>query len=235
MSEIKASLIIVALNEIEGLKVTIAGINSQKKYLHEIIYVDGGSVDGSIEFSKRQKEWKIIVQGEGNKGALNGLKIGVENSTGSHIIFFSPDNNCIPEKIEEIVKNFKAGYDFVKVSRYYKGSKSYDDTIITGFGNFLFSFIVRLIYGAKCTDALNIYYGLKKSLFYDLKINFKNTAINTEVTIKVHVNKVKYTDIGGDEPMRAGGVSKRPIIYHGIMELFTIIKFIGLLFKNKKN
>ena len=143
----------------------------------------------------------------------------------SAINSLSPDNNCIPEKIQEVVNKINDGWEFVKVSRYYNNAKSYDDSIITGFGNRMFNFLILIFYGFKTTC-----FGITKvkNLFQKLKINFKNTAINTELMIKCKIFKIKCIDIEGDELKRVGGESKRPIILHGINEMLTILKFIIL-------
>ena len=227
MSNEKISLIILGLNEYDGIDLLKERINDQKKFLEEIVYIDGGSSDGSIELAKLSG-WKTIVQDEKKRGALNAIKLGIETCKGDYIILFSPDNNCIPEKIQEVVSKINDGWEFVKVSRYYKNAKSYDDNVVTGFGNRLFNFLILIFYGFKTTDALGIYYGVKKNLFQKLKINFKNTAINTELMIKCKIFKIKCIDIEGDELKRVGGESKRPIILHGINEMLTILKFIIL-------
>ena len=232
MSKKKISLIILGINEYDGINLLKERINGQKKFLEEIIYIDGGSNDGSIELAK-ESGWKTIVQDTKNRGALKAIKLGVEICKGDYIILFSPDNNCIPEKIQEVVNKINDGWEFVKVSRYYNNAKSYDDSIITGFGNRMFNFLILIFYGFKTTDALGIYYGVKKSLFQRLKINFKNTAINTELIIKCKIFKIKCIDIEGDEFRRVGSESKRPIILHGINELLTILKFIILNFTKK--
>ncbi len=224
------SLIIFGLNEIDGITYLSKRINKQKKHLKEIIYIDGGSKDGSIQ-KARKNGWKVFIQNKRNKGVLNGIKYGLRKAKGSHIIFFSPDNNCIPEKISIIKKKINQGYDFVKVSRYLNNAKSYDDTLITSFGNWMFTFMVQILYGSKCTDVLGIYYGIKLSLFKNLKINLNNPALNTEVVIKTNANNVKHIDIPGDELSRIGGESSRSIIYNGLIELYTIFKFLFIKLK----
>lgn len=225
------SLIIFALNEIEGLKYIKKDLEIYSKHVDEIVFIDGGSTDGTKEFVQNYPNWKLIVQDKNNKGVLNALRLGIENSTCSHVIFFTPDNNCICSKIEEIIIKFKSGYEYVKVSRYLDGARSYDDTIISGFGNWMFTKMIQTIYGSKCTDALNIYYGFKKSLLKELEIDIMSPGLNSEFAIKNHINNVNYIDIPGDEPDRVGGVVTRSILYNGFMELKTILKLIYLKFK----
>jgi glycosyltransferase involved in cell wall biosynthesis len=228
--KISSSLIIFALNEINGLKHIKHELDKYTPCVDEVIFVDGGSKDGTIEFAQRQNDWRVIIQNENNKGPINALKLGIENSNSTHVILFTPDNNCIASKIKEIVKKFKQGYDYVKVSRYLDGAKSYDDTLISGFGNWMFTKIIQLIYKSKCTDALNIYYGFRKNLLKELKINL-GPGLNSEFTIKNVIFDVNYIDIKGDEPCRVGGEVSRSIIIAGFNELKSIIKFIPLLFK----
>ena len=50
-----------------------------------------------------------------------------------YIVEFSPDNNCIPEQLPDIISKIYEGYDIVVVSRYLGEATSEDDTIISGF------------------------------------------------------------------------------------------------------
>ena len=83
MSKKKISLIILGLNECEGINLLKERINNQKKFLEEIIYIDGGSKDGSVELAK-SSGWKTLVQDETNGGALNAIKLGVDTCKGDY-------------------------------------------------------------------------------------------------------------------------------------------------------
>ena len=89
--EKKISLIIISKNEIEGLRFIGERINSQKKFLNEIILVDGQSTDGTIEYAKTLG-WNVIVQKDNELGIINGLRIGIENSNSEYVTMFTPDN-----------------------------------------------------------------------------------------------------------------------------------------------
>ena len=80
----KISLIFISKNEIEGIKFFGERVNAQKKYLNEIILVDGQSTDGTIEYAK-ELGWNVIVQSDKEMGIMNGIRIGIENSNFNNI------------------------------------------------------------------------------------------------------------------------------------------------------
>ena len=213
----QASLIILCLNEIEGMKAILPKIN--KKWVDEIIIIDGGSCDGSIEYA-RDLGFRVLIQKE--RGVTAGYKEGLEAATGDVVITFTPDGNMIPEEIPELVEKMQEGYDMVIVSRYARGAKSYDDTLITAFGNWLFTSLVNLLFKAHYTDVLGFYRAYKKDLIKILRIDIK-LSIDTQLCIRCAKKRLKVIDIPGDEPKRIGGKSSRSIVKNGLIELCTII------------
>lgn len=232
MNEPDLTLVVFALNEIEGLKAVGPRINTQKKFLKRVLMIDGGSTDGSIEYAK-ELNWDVIVQPEGKKGMLNANTMAIENCNTSHMIFFSPDNNCVPEKISEIYGKLKEDdYDLVKVSRYLNGAKSEDDTLITGFGNWMFTTAVNILFNAKYTDVLGIYYAVRKDIFFTTGVK-RVLTVNTHLAIWLRVLNKKVCEIPGDEPARIGGETKQNIWYNGAYESYTIISLFLIRIFNK--
>ena len=226
------TLVVFAFNEIEGLKVVGPRVNSQMKYLRRVLMIDGGSTDGSIQFAK-ELGWDVIIQTDKNKGMLNANIIAIEECKTSHMIFFSPDNNCIPEKISEIYQKLKEDdYDFIKVSRYLNDAKSEDDTWLTGFGNWMFTTAVNILFNAKYTDVLGIYYAVKRDIFFTTGVQRVKT-INTHLAIWMRVLNKKVFEISGDEPARIGGLTKQNIWYNGVLESYTIISLFLIRIFNK--
>ena len=208
---------IFALNEIEGMKAVLPRI--RKEWLDEILVIDGGSTDGSIEYC-RSLGLNVLVQKK--NGAVNGLREGFEAIGSDYVITFSPDNNMIPEILPALIAKLREGYDMVIVSRYLNGAKSADDSLVSGFGNWLFTGMVNVLFGARYTDVLGFYRGYRVDLLRELDVDL-TTAIDTILCIRCTQNKLKVCEIPGDEPKRIGGTTKRSIIYHGWVELVTIM------------
>lgn len=170
----KTTLLIPTLNEIDGMKQIMPRI--KKEWVDEIVIVDGGSTDGTVEYA-RQHGYRVIMQ---QKPGIRYAYIEVmDRLVGDIIITFSPDGNSIPQLIPSLIGKMKQGYDMVIVSRYEKGAKSYDDDAVTAFGNWMFTSLINIVYGAHYTDAMVIFRAWKKKIFWELDLD-KEASYMTE-------------------------------------------------------
>ena len=229
----KVTILIPTLNEIDGMKTIMPKI--KKEWCHQILIVDGQSTDGTIEYA-REKRYEIVIQKK--KGMRHAYMEALPHVTGDVILTFSPDGNSIPELIPACIAKMKEGYDMVIVSRYAQGAKSYDDDVVTAFGNKLFTTLINLIHGAHYTDAMVIYRAYKKSLITELDLDkeesysleekpFK-TKISWEplLSIRCAKRKLKVADIPGDEPKREGGERKLQVLRWGAAYMFEVFREI---------
>ena len=215
--KLKVSLLVFSLNEVVGMKVVLHRL--KKEWFYERIVIDGGSTDGSIEYA-RSLGFNVIVQKK--KGIIEGYKEGYAATSGDVVITYTPDNNCIPERIPDLIAKMNEGYDMVVVSRYLGDAKSDDDNIITAFGNWMFTTMVNVLYKTHYTDLMGIYRAFRKNLIEELGIEV-NPAINTQLCIRCAKRNRKTAEISGDEPPRIGGKTSRSIIRNGLYELYTIL------------
>lgn len=215
----KVSLIIFTWNEIDGMKVIMPRI--KREWYDELIIVDGGSTDGTVEYA-RGHGYYIFLQNECGAGAA--FREAIAKSTGDVVITFSPDGNSIPEMIPALTEKMKEGFDIVIASRYLDGAKSYDDDIITAFGNWFFTAIVNLLFRADVTDVLVMYRAFKRRLVHDLKIDAKGVSWGTQILLRAARKRLKIDEIPADEPARIGGKRKMNPLRNGTRELIMITK-----------
>lgn len=225
------TLIIPTLNEIEGMKAIMPRV--RKEWCHQLIILDGGSTDGTIEYAKQQGYFVYIQKKKGFRNAYNEI---LPHITGDIVITFSPDGNSIPELIPELIRKMDRGYDMVIVSRYLDGAESHDDDLITAFGNWLFTKTINLLHAAKYTDAMVIFRAYKTKLIYDLELHkdeayavaerLFHTNISWEPLLSVRAakKKLKVAEIPGDEPTRIGGERKLQIIRWGGAYYFQVLR-----------
>lgn len=129
----KHCLIIPVLNEGKRF---IQQLNKLEKYSNkiDIIIVDGGSTDGSIDVLwLRKKKVKSLLIKEKSSGLSTQLRIGFEyalNLSYQGIVTIDGNNkdniNSVPSFIEEL----DSGFDFIQGSRYLKGGKSINTPLI---------------------------------------------------------------------------------------------------------
>jgi glycosyltransferase involved in cell wall biosynthesis len=212
------TLIIFTWNEVDGMKAIMPRI--KKEWYDQLIIVDGGSTDGTVEYAREQGYF--IFQQE-RKGAGAAFLESAAKATGDILLVFSPDGNSVPEKIPELVAKMREGYDMVIVSRYLDGAKSYDDDVVTAFGNWFFTMLVRILFRAPITDCLVMYRGYRREIVEKLKISTPTVSWGTQILARAARKKMRIGEIPGDEPPRIGGVRKMSPLKNGTSELLRII------------
>lgn len=232
----KITLCVLTLNEIDSIKVVMPQVDTS--LFDQVLVIDGGSKDGTIEWSKEQG-YEVYVQKQ--RGLRQAYLEALPYIKGDVMVTFSPDGNSVPEVLPDLVAELKKGYDMVIVSRYLGNAKSEDDSFVTRFGNWMFTTLINVLHGGKYTDAMVIYRGYKKSLFQDLKLDedsaFKipeklfctRVSVEPLLSIRAARAKLKVTEIPGDEPKRIGGERKLQIIRWGLTFLYQV--FVDVFYK----
>jgi glycosyltransferase involved in cell wall biosynthesis len=201
----KVSIVVFEINEIDGMKAMMPQI--KKEWYDELIVVDGGSTDGTLEYCRKNGYDVFVQQTKGVGAAMNE---GVKRVTGDIIILYAPDGSFLVEKIPVMIELLKDGNDLVNVSRYCQGAKSLDDSWFTGFGNRMFSLFAKLFMGWQITDFLYTYLGFKRELINELKYDTNEWTWGQRLLLKSHKANKKIVEIPGDEPRRIGGEIKMP-------------------------
>ena len=162
----KTTLLVMALNEIDGMKAIMPQVRPD--WVDQILVCDGGSTDGTIEWASEQGYQVYVQKQKGIRQAYYEVWPLVE---GDVVLTFSPDGNSIPEAIPELLDKMREGYDMVIASRYKGDAESDDDDFITGFGNWLFTRTVNLLFGGSYTDVMVILRAYKKDLPFRLELD----------------------------------------------------------------
>jgi glycosyltransferase involved in cell wall biosynthesis len=212
------TLVALTLNEIDGVKAILPQIDPT--WFDQILILDGGSRDGTIEWC-RDRGYEVYVQKK--RGIRYAYLEGLSLLRGDVILTISPDGNCPVDTIPAILDKMKAGYDLVIGSRYLGSASSQDDDWLTGFGNWLFTRTVNLLHGGHYTDAMVIYRAFRRDLIYDLDLHKEESYLLPEklfgtvmsweplMSVRAAKRKMRIAEVGVGEPPRIGGERKLQI------------------------
>lgn len=225
----KTTLIGCTLNEIEAVQVVLPSI--PRDSVNEIIVVDGGSTDGTVEWCQAQGYRVVFDKG----GYGSAIRAGVAAAQGEIIIEFPPDGNSLPERIPALVEAIRAGHDFVIVSRYKDGARSLDDDFMTALGNRMFTFMTNVLFRTKYTDVLVGYRGYRREHFLKLSWDANGLSWPLQEAVRfAQLPGIRLGEIPGDEPKRIGGQRKMKIFGTGWEILTLLLREYRLMRRSKR-
>lgn len=141
------SIVVPAKNEAANLREVLPLLPD----VHEVILVDGSSVDGSIA-AAREVLPQVRVVAQTRKGKGNALAAGFLAATGDIIVMFDADGSADPAEIPAFVDALVAGADFAKGSRFAPGGGSEDITLLRSSGNALLNLVANVLFATRFTD-----------------------------------------------------------------------------------
>ena len=127
-NQLDLSIIIPLYNEEENiftLHKSVKSVMSKLKKSHEMIFVDDGSTDNSVEklkgLQKRDKSIRIIILRK-NFGQSAAISAGFSNANGNILIVMDADLQNDPGDIPKLLDKIKQGYDVASGLPYKKES-----------------------------------------------------------------------------------------------------------------
>ena len=144
----RVSVVIPTLNEAENLPVVMPRL---PEGLFEVVIVDGGSTDGTIDVARQLRPDVRVVQQTGH-GKGNALYVGLTAARGDILVTLDADGSADPAEIPRFVSVLVAGADVAKGSRFAPGGGSADITRARRVGNRALCTVVNRIYGTCYTD-----------------------------------------------------------------------------------
>jgi len=236
---LKISIIIACLNSSKTIKKTIQSLKNQKYNNLEVIVIDGGSIDNTIQLIKSYKIYDIKIISAPDKGIADAWNKGLKLCSGDIIGILNSDDYYEKNIFSKIEKSF-----------------SNWNVPVVGFGNTILfdpKKESQKIFKGKNRNKIGLLNGfgfLHPSVFFNRKALKKVGLFNTDYRIASDVDwllrakflKVNFKKIPSISYMLSGGISSKnkyaamgeymdALVKNGYSEfyisLFLFLRFLG--------
>jgi glycosyltransferase involved in cell wall biosynthesis len=212
------SVVIPAKNEARNLEHVFGTIPA---WVHEIVLVDGKSIDDTVAVAQKLYPEVRVVHQEG-RGKGDALQVGFAAATGDIIVMMDADGSTDGKEIPRFVAALVTGADFAKGSRFASGGGSDDITFSRHLGNKILSGLVNTFFGTRYTDLCYGYNAFWAKHLDKLDLDCDGFEIETVMNVRAAKAGLSIQEIPSYEHLRLHGMSNLKVMRDGI----RIAKFI---------
>lgn len=217
------SIVVPVFNEEEVLEAFFKELTKNLKALgesFEVIFVDDGSADRSIEIlEKIHRENKNVrtFSFRKHQGKAEALTLGFKKSNGDRILTIDADLQDRPDQIEKLIRKASEGWDMVSGWR-----ANRKDSIFKKISSKFFNFMASIFWGLKVND-LNC--GLKLYSREAAKSLNLYGGMHRFIPLLLHEDGFKTTEVPVIHDKRKLGRSKYSItkVFTELPDMFTML------------
>jgi glycosyltransferase involved in cell wall biosynthesis len=214
------SVVVPALNEAPNLPYVLPLIPA---WVAEVILVDGGSTDGTVEVARALLPGVRIVRQSG-RGKGNALRSGFLSATGDIIVMLDADGSTLPTEIPAFVGVLLAGADFAKGSRFSQGGGSEDISLFRMLGNLYFVVMARILFGGRYTDLCYGYNAFWRRHLSLLDLDADGFEVETMMNLRALQRGLKVVEVSSFEACRKFGTSRLRAVPDGLRVLRIVVR-----------
>lgn len=227
----RVSIIVPARNEAKNLEIVLPMLPE----VHQIIVVDGHSVDGTPDVARRVRP-SVEVITQTRKGKGNALVCGFERATGDIIVMFDADGSADAAEIPRFVDALVRGADVSKGSRFMAGGSSEDITFHRQLGNRFLNGLTNILLGTQYSDLCYGYNAFWSRILPALELPAADIPgtdgqmlwgdgfeIETLLNCRFAQNRLNVVEVPSVELMRIHGASNLNAVSDGLRVLRTVL------------
>jgi glycosyltransferase involved in cell wall biosynthesis len=217
----KISVIICTLNEEKNLYHVLPHIPD---FVNEVVLVDGGSTDRTIETAERLYP-KIRVIHQYNKGKGDALRMGIFLSTGDIAVTLDADGATDPKEMERFIEPLLDGYDFAKGTRFMFGYPNHK-VRHRKLGNWIIIKVFNLLFRKHYTDLCSGYNAFWRVKVRNALCPWSQDSFENEPFINARVAKkgLKVMEVPHTEMPRFSGKLKEASWRQGTKAIKSIVR-----------
>ncbi len=219
------TIVIPTKNEEDSLGILLKEIRIKKvnKLIKDIIIVDGNSTDDTVKIAKSFR-CKVLKQRK-QAGYGDAIIRGIKQSKTKYSVVLDGDGSKNPSYIKKFYNIIESeNCDFVFGTRYGGASGSKDDTLLTHFGNRIFTNLGKFFFNIKINDILHTFFICKSKEFNKISFKHMNFGFCAELPILVSKYNIKHKQCDTIERKRIAGEIKVRSFVDGYKILLSMIQ-----------
>jgi glycosyltransferase involved in cell wall biosynthesis len=226
-NNIELSVIIPCYNEVSTIEELINKVNLAKPRSKEIIVVDDGSKDGTVQLLKKiQNQIDCLIIKEKNEGKGSAIKIGIKKATGKIIIFQDADLEYNPNEYEKIIDPIRSGVaDVVYGSRFSGGDRRRVLFFWHKVANQVLTLFSNIFTNLNLTDMETCFKAFNSKVIKDIHLQEKRFGLEPEITAKIAKKEVRIFEVGITYNGRTYNEGKKIGWKDAVSALYCIVKY----------
>ncbi|MHA1208294.1 MAG: glycosyltransferase family 2 protein [Candidatus Freyarchaeota archaeon] len=207
MKKPRITILIPCYNEENSILEVINMVKSvDLGYPKEIIVVDDGSEDSSVEKVRTQTGVKLLLH-EKNQGKGKAIQTGLKHATGDIVVIQDADLEYFPKDIPLLLAPLiKGEADVVYGSRFL--GKPEGMSFSHNIGNRVLSWATRILYGNSITDMMTGYKAFFRTDLEGVSLESRGFEFEPEITVKLLKKGKKITEVPISYSYRKKGKAK---------------------------
>jgi len=221
----KLSVIIPCYNEAQHIRSVIEAVESVD-IPKEIIVVDDGSTDGTLETLKELHDNKRIIlhASTRNFGKGTAIRTGLNYVTGDIVVIQDADLEYDPHQFPQLIKPIVEGKaDAVYGSRFLGSIKGM--RLPNRIANYILTWTANILYGAHITDEATCYKAFRADVIKSLPLKCVRFEFCPEVTAKLLKRRIKIKEVPIDYVGRDAAGGKKIKWTDAFEAIWTLIKY----------
>lgn len=222
----KISILIPVFNEEKTVDLILERVlNQTKGWDKEIIAINDGSIDKTLEKLQRFSNEVSVISYEKNQGKGVALKKGLEKATGEIIIIQDADLEYDPKDYPKLLQPILKGetkivYGSRNLSPRVGGEKKYY------LGNLFLTKIVNFLFRTKLNDINTGYKVFETKTLKELRIQTRRFEVCEELTIKALRRNLKIVEVPISYYPRTFKEGKKIRAIDGLKAILAILYFL---------
>lgn len=221
LGTVKVALVLLVRNELPCLRIMLPTVPAPGPAAGYdlIVAVDGGSLDGSVEFLGQHG---IAVVAQSERGRGEAFKHAFAKVDADAYIFFSPDGNEAVNDLPRFRPLLEQGADIVIASRMQAGARNEEDDQLLRWRkwtNKTLNFAANVLFrraGPYVTDSINGYRAITRAAAARLNLSASDYTIEFQMTIRAMKARMRIVEYPTIEGNRVAGVTGAPSLPTGL-------------------